>query len=104
MSKLDMKNLIQVSTGGSNINWKMLEILSEERKKNPYYLTRCFLDPMVSIFYMVFMRRPMIQQNGIVRRCSWILKKAPARRADYMKVDDLDETHDDSLHDESLMT
>ena len=59
---------------------------------------------MVSIPYMVLMRRPMIQQNGIVRRCSWILKKPPARRADYMNVDDLDETHDGSLYDESLMT
>ena len=35
--KLDLKNLIQVSMDGPNINWKMLDLIVEDRNSNETY-------------------------------------------------------------------
>ena len=35
--KLDLKNLIQVSMDGPNINWKMLDLIVEDRNSNGTY-------------------------------------------------------------------
>ena len=35
--KLDLKNLIQVSMDGPNINWKMLDLIVEDRNSNEAY-------------------------------------------------------------------
>ena len=35
--KLDLKNPIQVSMGGPNINWKMLDLIVEDRSSNETY-------------------------------------------------------------------
>ena len=35
--KLDLKNLIQVSMDGPNVNWKMLDLIVEDRNSNETY-------------------------------------------------------------------
>ena len=35
--KLDLKNLIQVSMDGQNVNWKMLDLIVEDRNSNEIY-------------------------------------------------------------------
>ena len=35
--KLDLKNLIQVSMDGLNVNWKMLDLIVEDRNSNETY-------------------------------------------------------------------
>ena len=35
--KLDLENLIQVSIDGPNVNWKMLDLIVEDRNSNDTY-------------------------------------------------------------------
>ena len=50
LEKLEMKNLIQISMDGPNVNWKMLEIAIEERKRIPHVLSYCKLGHVASTF------------------------------------------------------
>ena len=88
--KLDLKNLIQVSMDGPNINWKMLDLIVEDRNSNETYpnlldVGSCSLHVVHGAF------RTGMKQTGwridLLLKCVYShLHDTPARREDYTKM------------------
>ena len=90
--KLDLKNLIQVSMDGPNVNWKMLDLIVEDRNSNETYLN--FLDVGSCSLHVVHGAfRTGMKQTGwgidLLLKSLYIyshLHETPARREDYTKM------------------
>ena len=90
IEKLDLKNLIQVSMDGPNINWKMLDLIVEDRNSNETYpnlldVGSCSLHVVHGAF------RTGMKQTGwgidlLLKSFYSHLHETPARREDYTKM------------------
>ena len=88
--KLDLKNLIQVSMDGPNINWKMLDLIVEDRNSNETYpnlldVGSCSLHVVYGVF------RTGMKQTGwginlLLKSLYSHLHETPARKEDYTKM------------------
>ena len=88
--KLDLKNLIQVSMDGPNINWKMLDLIVEDRNSNETYpnlldVGSCSLHVVHGAF------RTGMKQTGwginlLLKSLYSHLHETPARKEDYTKM------------------
>ena len=88
--KLDLKNLIQVSMDGPNLNWKMLGLIVEDRNSNETYpdlldVGSCSLHGVHGAY------RTGIKQTGwgidlLLKSLYSHLHETPARREDYTKM------------------
>ena len=88
--KLDLKNLIQVSMDGPNINWKILDLIVEDRNSNETYpnlldVGSCSLHVVHGTF------RTGIKETGweidlLLKSLYSHLHETPARREDYTKM------------------
>ena len=88
--KLDLKNLIQVSMDGPNVNWKMLDLIVEDRNSNETYpnlldVGSCSLHVVHGAF------RTSMKQTGwvidlLLKSLYSHLHETPARREDYTKM------------------
>ena len=88
--KLDLKNLIQLSMDGPNVNWKMLDLILEDRNSNETYpnlldVGSCSLHVVHGAF------RTGMKQTGwgidlLLKSLYSHLHETPARREDYTKM------------------
>ena len=88
--KLDLENLIQVSMDGPNVNWKMLDLIVEDRNSNETYpnlldVGSCSLHVVHGAF------RTGMKQTGwgidlLLKSLYSHLHETPARREDYTKM------------------
>ena len=88
--KLDLKNLIQVFMDGPNVNWKMLDLIVEDRNSNETYpnlldVGSCSLHVVHGAF------RTGMKQTGwgidlLLKSLYSHLHETPARREDYTKM------------------
>ena len=87
--KLDLKNLIQVSMDGPNVNWKMLDLIVEDRNSNETYpnlldVGSCSLHVVHGAF------RTGMKQTGwgidLLFKSYSHLHETPTRREDYTKM------------------
>ena len=88
--KLDLKSLIQVSMDGPNVNWKMLDLIVEDRNSNETYpnlldVGSCSLHVVHGAF------RTGMKQTGwgidlLLKSLYSHLHETPARREDYTKM------------------
>ena len=86
----DLKNLIQVSMDGPNVNWKMLDLIVEDRNSNETYpnlldVGSCSLHVIHGAF------RTGMKQTGwgidlLLKSLCSHLHEMPARREDYTKM------------------
>ena len=88
--KLDLENLIQVSMDGPNVNWKMLDLIVEDRNSNETYpnlldVGSCSLHVVHGAF------RTGMKQTGwgidlLLKSLYSHLHETPARREVYTKM------------------
>ena len=88
--KLDTKKLIQVSMDGPNVNWKMLDLMVEDRNSNETYpklldVGSCGLHVVHGAF------RTGMKQTGwgtdqVLKSLHSLFHDAPARREDYIRI------------------
>ena len=80
--KLDLKNLIQVSMDGPSVNWKMLDLIVEDRNSNETY--------PISLHVVHGAFKTGMKQTGwgidlLLKSLYSHLHETPARREDYTK-------------------
>ena len=88
--KLDTKKLIQVSMDGLNVNWKMLDLMVEDKNSNETYpklldVGSCGLHVVHGAF------RTGLKQTGwgidqVLKSLHSLFHDAPARREDYIRI------------------
>ena len=88
--KLDLKNLIQVSMDGPNINWKMLDLIVEDRNSNETYpnlldVGSCSLHVVHGAF-RTGMKQTGCRINLLLKSLYSHLHETPARKEDYTKM------------------
>ena len=97
LGKVDMKNLIQISKDGPNVNWKMLQLVNENRKMDPdcpelLLLGSCGLHVLHG-GYQTAQESTDWRLKNLLKPAFSIFNKSPARRADYLIVNELHEEH-----------
>ena len=98
-AKLDIKNLVQLSMDGPNVNWKMLDIAIEERQKVPFCPDLLIIGSYgLHVLHGAYQTGQASTEWNLGTKClkpSYsIFNKAPARRADYMKANGQLEAHE----------
>ena len=88
--KLDLKNVIHISMDGPNVNWKMLDLIVEDRNSNETYpnlldVGSCSLHVVHGAF------RTGMKQTGwgidlLLKSLYSYLHETPTRREDYTKM------------------
>ena len=61
--KLDLKNLIQVSMDGPNVNWKMLDLIVEDNNSNETYPNIWYYYFAAIVINFCFSSRPTFQSD-----------------------------------------
>ena len=89
LEKLDIKNLVQISMDGPNINWKFLEIAIEERKNEAMFpellnIGSCGLHVLHGAYEMGECATEWNLSKSCLKPSFSIFNESPARRADYL--------------------
>ena len=88
--KLDLKNLIQISMDGPNVNWKMLDLIVEDRNSNETYpnlldMGSCSLHVVHGAF-RTGMKQTGWRMHLLLKSLYSHLHETPERREDYTKM------------------
>ena len=92
-------NLVQVSMDGPNVNWKLLSLLSEERKnENPscpdmLNIGSCGIHVLHGA-YGTGQNSTCWELDKLLKNLYSIFRRSPARRSDYLQANDLHDSHE----------
>ena len=96
--KLDfLHNMLQISMDGPKVNWKMIDLIKEEKREfdseKPALLNIGSCGLHVSHVASALSTTDW-KLDKFLKACYSIFKKSPARRADYLRSNDLLDFHD----------